>query len=128
MSEKGLRYNTGKPQYSLIDYTLLEPMVRTLEYGAHKYSIFEDEQGNQIKGSEVTIEDSKKLKIISSGRGNWKKGFPIQELLDSAYRHINAYNNSEIIDEESGCHHLGNALCNIMFILNQEKLNKLKIK
>lgn len=123
VENKGLRYNGGKPQYSLIDYTLLEPMVRTLEYGAHKYSVFEDEKGNKIKGSEVTVEESKKLKLISSGRDNWKKGFPMKELIDSAYRHINAYNAGELVDKESGCHHLGNLMCNILFIFNQEKLN-----
>ena len=32
MTEKALRYNEGKPQWSLIDFDSLEPMVRVLEY------------------------------------------------------------------------------------------------
>lgn len=36
----GLRYNKGKLRWSLVDFKSLEPMVRVLEYGAHKYSVF----------------------------------------------------------------------------------------
>lgn len=48
----GLRYNENKPQWSLVDFDSLESMVKVLEYGAHKYSIFENKDGKQYKGSE----------------------------------------------------------------------------
>ena len=35
--ETGTRYNTGKIQWSLVDFDSLEPMVRVLEFGAKKY-------------------------------------------------------------------------------------------
>ena len=118
-----LRYNKGKRQYSLIDYELLAPMVEALEYGKHKYSIFKDADGNEIEGAEISVEESKLLTLVSSGKDNWKIGFPIDVLKDSLYRHVHAYNSGEKFDKESGCHHLGHALCNIKFILNQEKLD-----
>lgn len=121
---EALRYNHGKPRYSLLDYTLFENAVRVLEYGEHKYSIFQRDSGELVKGSEISIEESKQLTLISSGRDNWRKGFPINELKDSAYRHMHAYNNGEIYDAESGCHHLGHLVANIMFLFNQEKINK----
>lgn len=37
----GLRYNTGKLKWSLVDYPSLEPLVKVLEFGAEKYSKFE---------------------------------------------------------------------------------------
>src|SRR4051812_1544114 len=38
----GLRYNQGKPKWSLVDFKSILPLVSVLEYGAHKYSTFED--------------------------------------------------------------------------------------
>ncbi len=38
MEEKSLRYNTGKPQWSLVDFKSLEPLVRVMEYGCIKYT------------------------------------------------------------------------------------------
>lgn len=36
--EHGLRYNTGKPRWSLVDFDTLEGMVKVLEFGASKYT------------------------------------------------------------------------------------------
>lgn len=114
--EKGLRYNEGKPQWSLMHWKSLEPMIQVLMYGAHKYSVFEDDKGNKIKGSEVSVKDSKQLKLISSGRDNWKKGFPETELWDSFLRHTAAILDGEELDPESGLPHIGHQFCNLMFI------------
>lgn len=38
MNEKADRFNEGKPKWSLIPFSALEPMVRVLEFGANKYS------------------------------------------------------------------------------------------
>ena len=35
--DRSLRYNNGKPDYSLIPLELLEEAVMVLEYGATKY-------------------------------------------------------------------------------------------
>ena len=37
MSEKGLRFNTGKPKWSLVSWKALEPMVQVLMFGSRKY-------------------------------------------------------------------------------------------
>lgn len=87
------RKNVGKPQYSLIDYQCLEPMVRVLEFGALKYS-----------------------------RNNWKKGMPISTILDSLIRHVTALNNGEFIDPESGLSHIGHIQCNAMFLANPNNI------
>ena len=64
-SEKALRYNDGKPDWSLVDFNSLLPMVRVLEYGAKKYTVGE-----------------------VSGRDNWKKPMDKRQILNSAMRHL----------------------------------------
>ena len=81
------RYNEGKPQWSMVDFKSLEPMVRVLEYGAKKYS-----------------------------RDNWKLGLPTLEICDSLMRHLIAFMNGEDKDPESGLDHLGHISCNVMFL------------
>ena len=116
--EQSLRYNEGKTQWSLLPWDQLESMIKVLEYGAHKYSVFQDDKGNLIKGKDITIEDSKKFKLISSGRDNWKKGFPLNELWDSNLRHTKALMTGELLDNESGLPHIGHILCNVVFLSN----------
>lgn len=124
---KGLRYNEGKLQWSLMHWESLSPMIEVLMYGAHKYSVFEDNNGNKIFGKDVSVEDSKKLKLLSSGRDNWKKGFPEVELWDSFLRHTAAIRDGEELDPESGLSHIGHLFCNLLFISYQQN-NKTKIK
>lgn len=83
------RYNQGKPQYSLLDLTALEPGTRVLEFGAKKYA-----------------------------RDNWKKGMPVTQILDSLLRHLAALRSGELIDPESGLPHIGHIQCNAMFLGN----------
>jgi len=89
MSNKADRFNDGKPKYSLIDLTVLEPCARVLEFGAKKYA-----------------------------RDNWKNGMPITELLDSLLRHVAALRAGQLIDPESGLSHIGHIQCNAMFLGN----------
>lgn len=91
--EQGLRYNTGKPKWSLVDFKSLEPMVEALEYGANKY----------------TTENG-------SGRDNWKKGMPVTEVCESLLRHTFALLTGEIDDPESTKQHIGHIQANAMFI------------
>lgn len=87
MSEQADRFNSGKPQWSIIDFESLEPMVRVLEYGTKKYS-----------------------------RNNWKKGLPVTEIIDSLMRHTISLLNGEDNDQESGLPHVGHMFCNVMFL------------
>ena len=86
MEEKSLRYNEGKPQWSLVDFKSLEPLVRVMEYGAQKYA-----------------------------RENWKKGLDLNQILESMSRHLFALMSGEIVDPESGCEHIGHIMANAMF-------------
>lgn len=86
--EIALRYNEGKLRWSLIDWKSLEPMVRVLEKGAFKY----DDH-------------------------NWKKGMPTTQICESLLRHVFAFMNNENVDSETLEHHLGHAMCNIMFLI-----------
>lgn len=83
---KSLRYNEGKPKWSLVDFKSLEPMVRVLEYGCTKYE-----------------------------RDNWKKGLDNTEVLESLSRHLFALMSGEELDPESQLPHIGHIMCNALF-------------
>jgi len=85
-NQKALRYNQGKPKWSMVHFKSLEPMVKVLMYGADKYA-----------------------------RDNWKKGLDRQEILDSMQRHLAALIDGQEIDPESQEHHIGHLMCNCMF-------------
>lgn len=95
---KGLRYNTGKLRWSLMDYRAMEPMIKVLMYGAEKYTV-------TLASGEVV-----------PGDNNWKKGIDMDKILDCAQRHLAALMNGELIDEESGLPHIGHLMCNTMMI------------
>lgn len=86
---KMLRYDSGKPNWTLIDFKTIEPMVRVMEYGATKYQ-----------------------------EGNWKlpPNDPKQPL-QSAFRHLIALVSGEEIDEESGVSHAGHVMTNMMIYM-----------
>lgn len=128
------RYNEGKLQWSLVDFKSLEGLVRVLEFGAFKYSLFEttiDEEFGlagapvQISGAELLkrhngdLKEAQitamEMKLISSGRDNWKNGLDNTEILESAMRHLIAMLDGEELDPESGLPHSDHLLCNIMF-------------
>lgn len=92
IADRALRYNEGKPQFSLIDFDSLIPLVQVLEFGAKKYS-----------------------------RDNWKKEMPKNELMDSLMRHMVALLRGEENDPESGLPHIGHIMANAMFISYHSK-------
>lgn len=114
--EKALRYNKGKRKWHLVDFKALEPMIEVLEYGAHKYTIYEDKKGKEIKGIDIPIEDAHLYKVKISGANNWKKGFNDTDLLDCAMRHLVELMEGKIIDAESKKLIIGHLLCNALFI------------
>lgn len=86
--EGGLPRNPeGKPEWDLVDWESLEPMVRVLMHGAKKYT-----------------------------PDNWKEGYPIRRTFSSLMRHMTAFMDGEDIDPESGESHLGHAMCNLLFM------------
>jgi hypothetical protein len=85
--EQALRYNNGKPQWSLVDFDSLEGLVHVLEYGARKYA-----------------------------KDNWKKGMPVTQVSESLMRHLFAFLRGEDVDPESGCRHISHVMCNTMFL------------
>jgi hypothetical protein len=86
--DKALRYNTGKPKWSLVDFESLLPMIEVLEYGAEKYAPH-----------------------------NWKKGLPVSEIVDSLLRHTTSFMAGEDLDPESKKLHVGHMMCNLMFLV-----------
>lgn len=78
----GTKHDTGKPQLSLVPRVALEEEAAVMEFGAAKY-----------------------------GRYNYKKGFEYSRLIDAALRHIQAFNDGEDLDPESGKSHLAHARC-----------------
>jgi hypothetical protein len=99
--ESGLRYNSGKPKWSLVDFKSLEPMVSVLEYGANKYTTSE-----------------------CSGEFNWQRGLKTTEICESLLRHTFAYLNGEDIDPESGISHIGHMQCNTLFLSYMDRERK----
>jgi hypothetical protein len=83
----GLRYNTGKAKWSLIDFESLEGMVRVMEYGANKYAAH-----------------------------NWKKGMSHTEISECLMRHLFSYLACDDFDVESKQHHIDHVLANAMFL------------
>ena len=85
----GVKYDSGKPEYSLMPKGALHETVKVLTYGAKKYS-----------------------------PDNWKRVPELQKrYFDALQRHIYAYQSGENIDPESGLHHLAHASCCINFML-----------
>ncbi len=95
-SGKGVKADSGKPDYSLLNLKNLEGMVKVLTFGAKKYS-----------------------------RDNWKKVPDAKNRYYAALlRHLSAWQNGEEIDSESGMSHLDHALCNLYFLRAFEKVDE----
>lgn len=86
---EALRFNAGKPDWSLVEFAGLEEMVRVLEMGAKKYS-----------------------------RGNWKngQGLSFNECMSSLLRHAHSWLAGEDTDPESKLSHIAHIQCNAMFL------------
>ena len=87
--ERSLRYNTGKPDYSLIPIAAMQEAAKVLEYGASKYE-----------------------------RDNWRRPTHWSVSFACLQRHLAAWQSGEDNDPESGRNHLGHAMCNILQMLD----------
>lgn len=79
-AREGIKYDQGKPDYSLLTRPMVESMIGALMHGEGKY-----------------------------GRGNFRNGFTNTRLVAAAMRHLMAYLDGEDNDPESGVSHLGHA-------------------
>lgn len=88
----GARYNTNKPDLSLIPLCTLEDEARVWMYGKQKYAAW-----------------------------NWAKGMAWSVPYACALRHLSAWQQGEDIDAESGQSHLAHVMCNIRMLMLYSK-------
>jgi hypothetical protein len=93
MTTIGRKYDSGKPEFSLLPPWALESVAKVLTFGAEKYDI-------------------DNWKHVSNGEYRYR---------NAALRHINDYVKGEKTDPESGCNHLAHAICCLMFILDADE-------
>lgn len=92
---EGRKYDTGKPDYTLLPWNAVEEVVRVLDFGARKYA-----------------------------RDNWKYVQDANtRYLAAAFRHLAAHAQGELVDKETGISHLAHASCCVLFLLSMEKSN-----
>jgi hypothetical protein len=93
--EKGMKFDDGKLDYTLVPWDGMDEVVKVLEFGAKKYA-----------------------------RDNWKKVENANtRYLAAAFRHLIHHNNGEAADPETGISHLAHATCCMLFLLALEKQN-----
>ena len=114
------RYNNGKMRYDLLPSRALEDIVKVFSLGAHKYTIYEDQDGNEVRGADVAFEKVGPLglKVTDAGDDNWRKGLPWKAAMASVERHIASWKMGDDMDE-LGTYHLGNAIWGLMVLLEQ---------
>jgi hypothetical protein len=86
--EKAMRFNKGKLKWTLVHFKSLEPLVKVLQFGAEKYA-----------------------------PRNWQKPMELEDILDSAQRHLSEMIDGKTHDEESKQLIAGHVLCNMMFYI-----------
>ncbi len=89
----GMKYDTDKPDYTLLPWDAVEEIVKVLDFGARKYA-----------------------------RDNWKHVEDGEtRYLAAAFRHLATYNRGNQKDDpETGLSHLAHAGCCILFLLSLE--------
>ena len=85
----GIKFDSKKPDYSLIPPNALDDVAKVLTYGAQKYD-----------------------------RHNWKQLENLDtRYFAAAQRHLWALQRGETLDAETGIHHAAHAICCMMFML-----------
>lgn len=137
----GARYNSGKPDYSLI---VIEDMLPTLrdEFPSGQAIVFHvlDRLGHFQQTHEraylYDILDSVGLEAIEESthvfaygakkykQWNWIKGMNWSVPLACAVRHSLAILSGEDVDAESGRKHIGHVVCNVFMLIHYAKFYK----
>lgn len=89
---KGLKNDSEKVRLELISSKALIELGKVLTFGAKKY-------------------DS----------NNWRKGIEWTRIVGAILRHVQAYNDGETFDKETGLSHMAHAMCECMFLLEFEQ-------
>lgn len=84
---QGMKFDQGKPRWSLLPTGVVAAVVRVLTFGAKKYA-----------------------------PDNWKKIEPVR-YEDAAMRHFDAWRSGEKTDPETGESHLAHAVCCLFFLM-----------
>ena len=92
-----VKYDEGKRDYTLLPINELEQVLDVLEFGAKKYGV------------------KNAWKNVENGKERYNRAL---------LRHIIEYEKGNDIDEESNMKHLAHAVCNILFILYFERIEK----
>lgn len=111
------RYNKGKLRYELIPTFAKKQIAEVYTRGAHKYSIYEDDKGNKIKGVDIKFEERDQYNLIDDASDNWRKGLPWMESMGSIERHLESWKNKEDFDKELNTYHLANAAWGMLTLL-----------
>jgi len=89
--DSGTKNDDGKPALGLLPFAPLEEVAKVLGYGAVKY-----------------------------GKYNFKGGFEYTRLIGAALRHLFAFARGQDKDPETGLSHVAHAVCNLLFLLDQQ--------
>lgn len=97
---EGIKADSEKSKWDLLPLEALEPVVKVLTFGAHKYE-----------------------------RDNWKKlSDPYRRFYSAMMRHLRDWNSGKKKDPDSKLSHLAHAGCNLIFMLWFEVQDELKEK
>lgn len=90
---KGTKHDSGKDRWDLMPWDVLQDAVKVLTYGSKKYS-----------------------------PDNWKKVEPYRERYFAAVmRHLSAWRNGELVNDETGMSHIAHAITNLLFLAWKDK-------
>lgn len=84
----GRKFDEGKPRWQLLPLGEVEEVVQILTQGASTH-----------------------------GDYNWQLMEDTDRYIGALFRHIKAWRCGEILDKESGLHHLAHAICNCLFLM-----------
>lgn len=84
---KFIKFDQEKAKLSLIPTAIKTEIAKILHYGNQKY-----------------------------GFKNWEKCEDKTRYIDAALRHIDQYISGDMLDDETGYHHLAHAICSLIFI------------
>lgn len=86
---QGRKDDSSKLRYSLLPVGTVNQVVQVLEFGSKKYA---DNNWQKVENSRTRY-------------------------YDAAMRHIDAWFNGDLKDNETGLHHLAHAICCLMFLM-----------
>lgn len=89
---KGLKFDDGKAPLDLLSPKAMTEVAKVMAFGAKKYD-----------------------------KHNWRNGLAWSRLVGAALRHIEAFNDGQDKDPETGLSHIAHASCCLMFLLEYEQ-------